>query len=72
MRLLESLHSIDALHRARAKLLEPSLRFCHPQCFHIGFNLIVQAGNQTLSKLDAIPQGECHGVGRDFIQACVH
>ncbi len=72
MRFPESLSRIDALGSARPKFFEPSFCLRYPQPFNVAFNLIVETGNQTLSKPHPIPQGEFHGISRDFIKGCVH
>jgi hypothetical protein len=63
----KSILGINALNLPAAKLFQSTLGFRKPQRFGIGLDFIVNSGNQTLCKLNAIPQREFHSISCELI-----
>jgi hypothetical protein len=43
-----------------------------PEGFGITFDFVIKRGNQTLRKLNAIPQRELHRISRELIEVAAH
>jgi len=57
----------NALNFPTTKFFKPPLSFRKPQRFRVTLDFVIKAGNQALSKLNAIPQREFHCISRESI-----